>query len=55
VENLTSLPTLMRGFSSRDQQLWMDFIIEAAGVLDHTDRLEQVNTSVNINFRLQLN
>jgi hypothetical protein len=42
LEKLTSLPTLIQGFSQRDQQLWMDFIVEAAGVLDRTEALEKV-------------
>ncbi|KAI6183999.1 hypothetical protein M3Y97_00549100 [Aphelenchoides bicaudatus] len=41
LENLTSLPNLISGFSSRDQQEWLNFIIEAAGVDDQAKKLNQ--------------
>lgn len=34
LENLTSLPTLMQEFTGRDQQEWLNFIVEAAGIDD---------------------
>uniref|UniRef100_A0A1I7RLT4 HECT domain-containing protein n=1 Tax=Bursaphelenchus xylophilus TaxID=6326 RepID=A0A1I7RLT4_BURXY len=40
IENLTSIPQLMRGFEVKDQQMWLDFILEAAGVTDRTNDLE---------------
>uniref|UniRef100_A0A915E4J6 Uncharacterized protein n=1 Tax=Ditylenchus dipsaci TaxID=166011 RepID=A0A915E4J6_9BILA len=40
VEKLTSLPNLVKDFSSKDQQEWMNLIIEAAGVVDEADRLD---------------
>ncbi|CAD5210614.1 unnamed protein product [Bursaphelenchus okinawaensis] len=41
IENLTSLPNLLKGFSKKDQQLWLDIIMEAAGVNDESEKLEQ--------------
>ncbi|KAI1705938.1 moulting cycle domain-containing protein [Ditylenchus destructor] len=40
IENLTSLPNLMKSFSRQDQQKWMDLIMEAAGVVDTAEKLE---------------
>ncbi|KAH7721145.1 Protein MLT-10 [Aphelenchoides avenae] len=41
VENLTSLPNLVRGFSSKDQQEWLNLIIEATGVDEEANKLEE--------------
>uniref|UniRef100_A0A1I7SGW7 Uncharacterized protein n=1 Tax=Bursaphelenchus xylophilus TaxID=6326 RepID=A0A1I7SGW7_BURXY len=41
IEKLTSLPNLLKGFSGQDQQLWLDVIMEAAGVNEESKRLEQ--------------
>ncbi|CAM6031940.1 unnamed protein product [Sphagnum compactum] len=40
LENLTSLPSLVKGFGARDQQEWMNLIMEAAGVVEEADRLD---------------
>ncbi|KAI1704489.1 moulting cycle domain-containing protein [Ditylenchus destructor] len=40
IENLTSLPNLIKGFSQQDQQKWMDLIMEAAGVVDEVENIE---------------
>lgn len=42
IEKLSSLPNLVQGFSQGDQQEWLNFIIEAAGVNEQIDNLEQV-------------
>ncbi|CAD5210620.1 unnamed protein product [Bursaphelenchus okinawaensis] len=41
IENLTSLPQLMKGFAMKDQQMWLDLILEAAGVTDQAKSLER--------------
>lgn len=47
IENLTSLPNLIKsvggplGFSSQDQQLWLNFIMEASGVIENTEKIEK--------------
>jgi hypothetical protein len=41
VENLTSIPSLVRGFSCRDQQEWLNLIMEAANVVEQADTLEK--------------
>ncbi|KAL3079073.1 hypothetical protein niasHS_014855 [Heterodera schachtii] len=46
IENLTSLPNMIQniggpfGFSAKDQQLWMDFIMEASGVVENAEKIE---------------
>ncbi|KAI1699108.1 moulting cycle domain-containing protein [Ditylenchus destructor] len=40
LESLTSLPQLMKGFSAQDQQKWLDLIMEAAGVVDQAEQLD---------------
>jgi hypothetical protein len=39
LEKLLSLPNLMQALNNKDQEQWMDFIIEASGVSDIVDRL----------------
>ncbi|KAE9547626.1 hypothetical protein FO519_009162 [Halicephalobus sp. NKZ332] len=41
IENLTSLPNLVKSFNGADQQQWLDLIIEAAGVDEQADKLEK--------------
>lgn len=43
IEKLMSLPNLMKGLSGQDHQKWMDFIMEAAEVVDEVDKLETVS------------
>jgi hypothetical protein len=43
VEQLTSLPNLISGFSSHDQQAWMDFIFESTNITEQTEQLEEVS------------
>ncbi|CAD5210610.1 unnamed protein product [Bursaphelenchus okinawaensis] len=42
IENLTSIPTLMKEFGGQDQQQWMDIIMEAAGINDHSEMLAEM-------------
>lgn len=42
IENLTSLPNLIRGLPTKDQQEWLNLIIEAAGVEDEIDKIDEV-------------
>lgn len=46
LENLTSLPNLLKGMPMKDQELWLDVIMEAAGVNEHSENLEQVSVPV---------
>uniref|UniRef100_A0A914LAJ2 Uncharacterized protein n=1 Tax=Meloidogyne incognita TaxID=6306 RepID=A0A914LAJ2_MELIC len=55
IENLTSIPSLIKkiggpvGFSSQDQQMWLDFIMEAAGVIEDAEKIEKELTNKNLN------
>jgi hypothetical protein len=49
LENLTSLPNLLRGMTLRDQEYWLNLIMEATGVNDESDKLEKV--ALKSNFR----
>ncbi|KAI6238496.1 hypothetical protein M3Y99_00673100 [Aphelenchoides fujianensis] len=42
-ENLTSLHNLVRGMPMRDQQVWLDLVMEAAGVNDQSEKLEKAS------------
>jgi hypothetical protein len=44
IEQLTSLPNLISGFSSHDQQAWMDFIFESTNITEQTEQLEEAKT-----------
>jgi hypothetical protein len=39
---MTSLPQLLNGFTTKEQDLWMNFILEAAGVNAEAERMENV-------------
>lgn len=43
LEKLTSLPNLLKGMPMKDQDLWLDVIMEAAGVNEHSQNLEHVS------------
>nr|CAD2159278.1 unnamed protein product [Meloidogyne enterolobii] len=53
--NLTSIPSLIKkiggpvGFSSQDQQMWLDFIMEAAGVIEDAEKIEKELNNKNLN------
>ncbi|CAD5213616.1 unnamed protein product [Bursaphelenchus xylophilus] len=40
VENLTSLPNLLKHAGLQDQQIWLDVIMEAAGVNEEAEKLD---------------
>uniref|UniRef100_A0A1I8A0Q6 Reverse transcriptase domain-containing protein n=1 Tax=Steinernema glaseri TaxID=37863 RepID=A0A1I8A0Q6_9BILA len=40
VENLTSVPKLMRGFRPEERDEWMNFIVEASGVSDAVEKID---------------
>uniref|UniRef100_A0A915E6A0 Uncharacterized protein n=1 Tax=Ditylenchus dipsaci TaxID=166011 RepID=A0A915E6A0_9BILA len=42
LENLTSLPNLVKGFGNKDQQAWLNLIMEAAGVVEEADKIEEI-------------
>ena len=42
LEKMTSLPQLLNGFTTKEQDLWMNFILEAAGVNAEAERMENV-------------
>jgi hypothetical protein len=44
LENLTSLPNLVKGFSGRDQQEWLNLIMEAANVNEQAKKIDQVRS-----------
>ncbi|CAD5210616.1 unnamed protein product [Bursaphelenchus okinawaensis] len=39
IENLTSLPNLLKNLGIKDQQLWLDIVMEAAGVNEESEKL----------------
>ncbi|KAI1707793.1 moulting cycle domain-containing protein [Ditylenchus destructor] len=39
IEDLTSLPNLMKNFTREDQEKWLDLIMEASGVVEQTEKL----------------
>uniref|UniRef100_A0A915CL33 Uncharacterized protein n=1 Tax=Ditylenchus dipsaci TaxID=166011 RepID=A0A915CL33_9BILA len=41
LEKLTSLPYLIKEFSGKDQQEWLNFILEAAGIEEEIDKFEK--------------
>uniref|UniRef100_A0A915EPB6 Uncharacterized protein n=1 Tax=Ditylenchus dipsaci TaxID=166011 RepID=A0A915EPB6_9BILA len=41
LEKLASLPTLLKDFGGRDQQVWLDLIMEAAEVVEEADKMEE--------------
>jgi hypothetical protein len=43
---MTSLPNLISGFSSRDQQAWMDFIFETTNITEEMERLEEATINI---------
>ena len=42
MERLMSLPNLIKGFSRRDQQEWLNLVFDAAGVYDRIDQILKV-------------
>lgn len=52
LENLTSLPNLIRGLPSKDQEEWLNLIIEAAGVDDQIEKIDDVIFLLNNYFNL---
>jgi hypothetical protein len=48
LERETSLPQLLQGFSSRDQQAWMDFIFETSNITEAADMLDQASPFSNL-------
>ncbi|KAL7070884.1 hypothetical protein ACQ4LE_009647 [Meloidogyne hapla] len=59
IENLTSISSLIKkiggpvGFSSQDQQVWLDFIMEAAGVIEDAEKIEMELNNTNKNDRVE--
>ncbi|KAL7080449.1 hypothetical protein ACQ4LE_000536 [Meloidogyne hapla] len=53
IENLTSIPSILKtiggpiGFSSKDQQMWLDLILEASGVLESAKKIEEELNATN--------
>jgi hypothetical protein len=43
IENLTSFTTLLKGMPMKEQQIWLDLIMEASGVNEKKETLEKVN------------
>ncbi|KAI1701421.1 moulting cycle domain-containing protein [Ditylenchus destructor] len=39
IEDLTSLPNLMKNFTREDQEKWLDLIMEASGVVEQAEKL----------------
>ncbi|CAD5213614.1 unnamed protein product [Bursaphelenchus xylophilus] len=54
IENITSLPNLLKGFTGKDQQLWLDVIMEAAGVNEQSDMLEDDVKNIEFNKTMSL-
>ncbi|CAD6199638.1 unnamed protein product [Caenorhabditis auriculariae] len=41
LEKLLSLPQMLKSLDNRDQEAWLDFIVEASGVSDNLDKAEK--------------
>ncbi|KAI1701836.1 moulting cycle domain-containing protein [Ditylenchus destructor] len=44
IEDLTSLPNLMKNFTREDQEKWLDLIMEASGVVEQAEKLTESYT-----------
>lgn len=45
IENLTSLSTILSAMPLREQQIWLDLVMEASGVNDQKEKLEKVSVN----------
>ncbi|PIO56383.1 hypothetical protein TELCIR_22218 [Teladorsagia circumcincta] len=46
VEKTMSIPNLVKALPNKDQEAWLDFIVEAAGVTDAIDMTEKKQTEI---------